>query len=128
MPDLLDAPARPATPVRTPSRSLVFAIIALVGAVLACGILGASAVPMEANHGRNLTDTPADYQLFATALLASMLVWSVLGLIAIVFGIVDAVRHGARRNVIAAVIIAVLAPEIALVVLLGAMAASAALL
>ena len=127
LPDpVTSAPA--ATQPRARSWSLPLGITALLGATLVSLVIGAAIVPMEAAHGRLFTDTPAGYQLLVYALGATMILWTVLGLAALITGVLSLMRHGANGRAIGGIALAVLSPFAAVAALIGAMLGGAMLL
>lgn len=101
-----------ATTGRWGHRSLVAALVALIGGLISAVGIGATIGPMELEHGRQLTDTPGWYQLVVWVLGGLMLVWSVLGVAGLSFGIAALVRGEGRARPISAIILAVLGPVI----------------
>ncbi|MCS6711366.1 hypothetical protein JSY14_04780 [Brachybacterium sp. EF45031] len=93
-------------------RALTAVIIALLGGLLCAGIIGATAGPMEAAHGRLLTDTPTWYQTLVWALGALTLLWSGLGLFGIGAAIAALVRGERPGRPVTAIVLAILAPVI----------------
>lgn len=129
--------ADPARPPRGRT-ALALAVAALLGACLAALVIGGTVAPMEAAHGRVLGDTPSWYRSLVIGLTGSLLLWTLLGIAAIVLGVSDlarsADRSGAGRGgrgraaAITAIALAVIAPGVAFGAFLLAMLLSTALL
>lgn len=113
---------------RSASWALALSLVALLGAVLAMGGAGLSIPPMEAAHGRLLTDTPAWYQWTVLGAFASLVLWTVAGITGIVLAVIGLSTGRGRARSIVAIVLAVLAPFLALAVLMGALGAGTALL
>lgn len=113
---------------RLDRRALALAVIALTGAIVSAVIVGATIGPMEAAHGRLLSDTPTWYQGIVWALGASQAAWAALGIAGLVAGIVARGRRGGGARAVVAILLAVLGPAAAggaflLALLVGAAAA-----
>jgi hypothetical protein len=123
------APSAPARPGRgrASSRALALSLLALFGAVVALGGVGLTVLPMEAAHGRLLTDTPGWYQWTVLGAFASLLLWTVAGIAGLVLGVVGLSAGQGRARAIVAIVLSVLAPFLALAALMGMMGASTAL-
>lgn len=113
---------------RASSWGLALALTALLGAVASMAFVGVTVVPMETASGYYLTDTPVGYQRAVLAAFASLLVWTVLGLLAIVLGIIGLVGRRGSTRAVWAIVLAIIAPGLAVLVLSGAMGLGAALL
>lgn len=114
------APAEPPTSsTRASSWALTLALVATLGAAAAMAWVGVTVLPMEAASGYYLTDTPVAYQGTVVAAFGSLLLWTLLGVASIVLGIVSLTRRrrGQVRAVVA-IVLAVLAPALALLTLL----------
>lgn len=107
---------------RTSSWSLALSLIATLGAVAAMVGVGLTVMPMETASGYYLTDTPVAYQGAVLAAFGSLLLWTVLGLAAIVLGIVALTRRSGQVRAIVAIGLAVIAPALAVLALTGSMA------
>ena len=77
---------------------------------------------METASGYYLTDTPAPYQAAVFTAFGTLLLWSALGIAALVLGIVALVARRGTARAIAAIALATAAPVLLPLVLLGAMA------
>ena len=113
---------------RAASWSLVLSLVALLGGVVAMAGVGLSIVPMEAQHGRLLTDTPAWYQWAVLGAFGSLVLWTLAGIVGIVLAVIGLAAGQGRARLIIAIVLAVLAPFLALGVLMGALGAGTALL
>ena len=114
------APSRPRAAAST--WALVLALVALLGSVAAMAFVGLTVVPMETASGYYLTDTPAPYQAAVFTAFGTLLLWSALGIAALVLGIVALVARRGTARAIAAIALATAAPVLLPLVLLGAMA------
>lgn len=123
-----DAPGDRPGRGRAATWSLVLSLVALLGAVVAMAGVGLSIVPMEAEHGRLLTDTPAWYQWTVLGAFGSLVLWALVGLVGIVLAVIGLAAGQGRARPIIAIVLAVLAPFLALAVLMGALGAGTALL
>lgn len=101
--------------------------LALIGSVLAALVAGLTLGPMEARHGRHLGDTPGSCQALLLALGAALLLCLVLGVIALVLGVLSLSRRGRSGAAITGILCGVLAPVAALGALIGALALGALL-
>lgn len=114
------SPSGSSTPAS--SWSLALSLVALLGAVAAMAGVGLTVIPLETASGYYLTDTPVAYQWAVLAAFGSLLLWTVLGLAAIVLGIVGMTRGAGQVRAIVAIGLAVIAPVLAVLTLMGSMA------
>lgn len=115
----------PAPSARASSWSLALSLVAVLGSVAAMAGVGLTVVPMETASGYYLTDTPVAYQWAVLAAFGSLLLWTVLGLAAIVLGIVGLTRRSGQVRAIVAIGLAAIAPVLAVLTLMGSMALGA---
>ena len=116
------SPSPSASSTRASSWSLALSLVALLGAVAAMAGVGLTVIPLETASGYYLTDTPVAYQRAVLAAFGSLLLWTVLGLAAIVLGIVGMTRGAGQVRAIVAIGLAVIAPVLAVLTLMGSMA------
>ncbi|MGP9842871.1 hypothetical protein [Brachybacterium sp. 107] len=119
------SPSPSPSSTRASSWSLALSLVALLGAVAAMAGVGLTVIPLETASGYYLTDTPVAYQWAVLAAFGSLLLWTVLGLMAIVLGIVGMTRGAGQVRAIVAIGVAVIAPVLAVLTLMGSMAIGA---
>ena len=112
---------------RASSWALALSLLALLGAAVAMAGVGLSVMPMQSAHGRLLTDTPQWYQWTVLGAFASLLLWTIAGIAGIVLAVVGLSAGQGRARAIVALVLAVLAPLLALAVLMGSLGAGTAL-
>jgi vacuolar-type H+-ATPase subunit I/STV1 len=118
----------PAARGRLGGWSLVLALVALVGAALVAGFVGATIVPMEAAHGTHFADTPPTYRTTVTVLGATMLLWTAAGIAALATGLAAVLRGERSARAVWGIALALAAPVVTILVLVVAMLVSAAAL
>lgn len=113
---------------------------------MSTAVIGVTLGPMEAAHGRYLSDTPTWYRTLAWVLGASHLLWAALGITGLVMGILALSRRsghpstggpgagrtgggtsaGGTTGAVAAIVLAVLGPVLVVGVFMVALLVGAA--
>lgn len=106
---------------RASSWALALALAAALGAAAAMAWVGATVVPAETASGYYFSDTPVAYQRAVFAAFGSLLLWTVLGLTSIVLGIVGLTRRRGQVRAVVSIVLAVIAPVLAVLTLMGSM-------
>lgn len=105
----------PQQPVRSTTlgtTSLVLAFVALVASTIASIVLGTHLATAQTELSPYFGDMTPEAQRWAFTLAGSQILWTVLGVSALVTGIVASAQHRGRRQGRAGALVAVLAPFI----------------
>lgn len=113
---------------RAVSWALGLALLTLLGSLAVMTGVGLTIAPMEAEHGRLLTDTPAWYQWAVLGAFGSLLLWTVSGIVSIVLAVIGLGAGQEKVQAIIAIVLAVIAPFLALGALMAALVAGTALI
>jgi hypothetical protein len=106
--------------------SLGLAIVALLGGLAAVAAIGFTVPAMEAQYGRFLGSTPGGFQTIVLTLTTSMLLWTALGLLAIIFSFISFFRPERAPSAIWGLVIAVIAPILCVAALMATLVMTAA--
>ena len=108
--EILLSSGRPARPRTWGRLSRPLGLLSLIAGLVAAASVGLTIVPAELEAGRYLTDTHAGYQVSVLLALTVLLLTSLVGVAALVTGIVSLVRRERKSPAIIGIASAALAP------------------